>query len=76
MGPSAAGKSTLIKPWIGFERPTRGGVTVAGIDPWKERSGGLAVTGYVPQAPALEGGRTGAGLRPRRCDGGGVHDQE
>jgi ABC-2 type transport system ATP-binding protein len=53
VGPNAAGKSTLIKTWIGFERPTRGGVTVAGIDPWRDRSGALAHVGYVPQSPAL-----------------------
>ncbi len=53
VGPNAAGKSTLIKTWVGFERPTRGSVTVAGIDPWKDRSGALARLGYVPQSPSL-----------------------
>jgi ABC-2 type transport system ATP-binding protein len=53
VGPNAAGKSTLIKTWVGFERPTRGGVTVAGIDPWRNRSGALAHLGYVPQSPSL-----------------------
>jgi ABC-2 type transport system ATP-binding protein len=56
VGPNAAGKSTLIKTWIGFERPTRGGVTVAGIDPWRDRSGVLGQVGYVPQSPALYDG--------------------
>jgi len=53
VGPNAAGKSTLIKTWVGFERPTRGRVTVAGIDPWRDRSGALAHIGYVPQSPSL-----------------------
>ena len=53
VGPNAAGKSTLIKTWVGFERPSRGRVTVAGIDPWHDRSGALAQVGYVPQSPAL-----------------------
>lgn len=53
VGPNAAGKSTLIKTWVGFERPTRGNVTVGGIDPWKDRSGVLGLLGYVPQSPAL-----------------------
>jgi ABC-2 type transport system ATP-binding protein len=53
VGPNAAGKSTLIKTWVGFERPTRGGVTVAGIDPWKDRAAVLGQIGYVPQSPAL-----------------------
>ncbi|MEX1156604.1 MAG: ABC transporter ATP-binding protein, partial [Chloroflexota bacterium] len=56
VGPNAAGKSTLIKTWVGFERPTRGGVTVAGIDPWKDRSAVLGMVGYVPQSPALYDG--------------------
>ncbi len=53
VGPNAAGKSTLIKTWVGFERPTRGSVTVAGIDPWRDRSGALEHLGYVPQSPSL-----------------------
>jgi len=56
VGPNAAGKSTLIKTWVGFEKPTRGSVRVAGIDPWKDRSGALAKLGYVPQSPALYDG--------------------
>lgn len=58
VGPNAAGKSTLIKTWIGFERPTRGSVTVGGIDPWKDRSSVLGLVGYVPQSPALYDGLT------------------
>jgi ABC-2 type transport system ATP-binding protein len=53
VGPNAAGKSTLIKTWVGFERPTRGAVTVAGTDPWRDRSAVLGQIGYVPQSPAL-----------------------
>jgi ABC-2 type transport system ATP-binding protein len=53
VGPNAAGKSTLIKTWVGFERPTRGRVTVAGIDPWRDRARALDHVGYVPQSPAL-----------------------
>ncbi len=56
VGPNAAGKSTLIKTWVGFERPTRGSVSVKGVDPWRDRSGALAHLGYVPQSPALYDG--------------------
>jgi len=49
VGPNAAGKSTLIRTWLGFERPTRGAVRVAGYDPWKNRRPALAALGYVPQ---------------------------
>jgi ABC-2 type transport system ATP-binding protein len=53
VGPNAAGKSTLIKTWVGFERPTRGSVTVASVDPWQDRSAALHHLGYVPQSPSL-----------------------
>lgn len=56
VGPNAAGKSTLIKTWVGFERPTRGSAAVMGIDPWRDRSKALANVGYVPQSPALYDG--------------------
>ena len=56
VGPNAAGKSTLIKTWVGFEKPTRGSVSVMGIDPWRDRSRALAKVGYVPQSPALYDG--------------------
>jgi ABC-2 type transport system ATP-binding protein len=56
VGPNAAGKSTLIKTWVGFERPTRGSVSVMGVDPWRDRSGALASLGYVPQSPSLYDG--------------------
>lgn len=56
VGPNAAGKSTLIKTWVGFEKPTRGTAAVMGVDPWRHRSKALANVGYVPQSPALYDG--------------------
>lgn len=56
VGPNAAGKSTLLKTWVGFERPTRGSVRVAGLDPSRERTAALGHVGYVPQSPALYDG--------------------
>ena len=53
VGPNAAGKSTLIKTWVGFERPTRGSAAVMGLDPLRQRSESLAHVGYVPQSPSL-----------------------
>ncbi len=53
VGPNAAGKSTLIKTWIGFERPTAGQVSVAGIDPVRSAVQALAKIAYVPQRPEL-----------------------
>ncbi len=56
VGPNAAGKSTLIKTWVGFEKPTRGSARVSGVDPWRDRTKALANVGYVPQSPALYDG--------------------
>ena len=53
VGPNAAGKSTLIKTFVGFERPDAGSVTVAGVDPIRDRAGALAHIGYIPQTPSL-----------------------
>ena len=53
VGPNAAGKSTLIRTWVGFEQPTSGSVRVAGIDPASDPAAALRHVGYVPQQPAL-----------------------
>lgn len=53
VGPNAAGKSTLMKTWVGFERPTDGMARVHGLDPWRSRSAALERVAYLPQAPAL-----------------------
>lgn len=53
IGPNAAGKSTLLKTWVGFERPTHGDVAVMGIDPWRNRARALKHLAYVAQRPAL-----------------------
>lgn len=53
VGPNAAGKSTLMKTFVGFERPTAGEVRVHGVDPWRDRAGALSRLGYVPQSPSL-----------------------
>lgn len=49
VGPNAAGKSTLIRTWIGFEQPTYGQVRVDGIDPSKHDREARSRVGYVPQ---------------------------
>ncbi len=56
VGPNAAGKSTLIKTWVGFEKPTSGSARVMGIDPWRDRTAALARVGYIPQSPSLYDG--------------------
>jgi ABC-2 type transport system ATP-binding protein len=56
IGPNAAGKSTLIKTWVGFEQPTRGSALVAGVDASRDPAAALEHIGYVPQRPALYDG--------------------
>jgi ABC-2 type transport system ATP-binding protein len=53
VGPNGSGKSTFMKACVGFERPTRGRVEVAGVDPWRNRPAALGRLGYVPQVSAL-----------------------
>ena len=53
VGPNGAGKSTLLRTWLGFERPTRGTVSVAGMDPSRRRGDAIRQLGYIPQQPAL-----------------------
>jgi ABC-2 type transport system ATP-binding protein len=53
IGPNAAGKSTLIKTFLGFERPNAGRVSVGGFDPVADRAQSLGHLGYIPQTPAL-----------------------
>jgi ABC-2 type transport system ATP-binding protein len=53
VGPNGSGKSTLLKAWVGFERPTTGRLRIRDIDPARNRSAAIALTGYVPQAPSL-----------------------
>ena len=53
VGPNGSGKSTLIRGWIGFEPPTEGRLSIAGIDPQRHRKTAVTRSGYVPQQPAL-----------------------
>jgi len=53
LGPNGAGKSTLIRCFLGFERPTKGFVTVDGIDPARDRAKALSRVGYVGQETGL-----------------------
>lgn len=53
VGPNAAGKSTLMRTWVGFERPSTGSVRVFDVDPWSDRTRAIEMLAYVPQQPAL-----------------------
>lgn len=53
VGPNAAGKSTLLRTWMGFERPTSGAAFAAGRDSWDDRAQAVRHIGYVSQSPTL-----------------------
>ena len=53
VGPNDAGKSTLLKLCIGFERPTAGRLEVNGVDPVRHRDRAITSIGYVPQTASL-----------------------
>lgn len=47
LGPNGAGKSTTIKMLTGILRPNAGTLTVAGLDPWKDRERHVRNIGVV-----------------------------
>jgi ABC-2 type transport system ATP-binding protein len=53
VGPNGAGKTTLIKSLVGALRPSRGGVSVMGLNPLGDRAELRRRIGYMPQGPAL-----------------------
>ena len=53
VGPNGAGKSTTIKLLTAQLRPTRGSVTVGGIDVVEDPNGARRKLGYVPEEPKL-----------------------
>ena len=53
LGPNGAGKSTTIRLLLGLLRPTRGNVSLFGLDLRKHRSEILARTGSLVETPSL-----------------------
>lgn len=53
LGENGAGKTTLIRILTGFQKPTSGACTVAGIDPSKHPGDVRRNIGYVSDSPAL-----------------------
>jgi ABC-2 type transport system ATP-binding protein len=53
LGPNGAGKSTTLKAVVGLKRPTRGAITVAGVDAVADPVGARRKLGYLPELPAL-----------------------
>lgn len=53
LGENGAGKTTLIRTLTGFQKPTRGGCSVLGLDPEVDSQQLRRRVGYVSDAPAL-----------------------
>ena len=53
VGPNGAGKSTTIKLLTAQLLPTRGSVTVGGVDVVEDPNGARRQLGYVPEDPSL-----------------------
>jgi len=56
VGPSGAGKTTLIDLFLGLYDPDKGSVRVGGLDPRELREQRPGLISYVPQRPGLVSG--------------------
>jgi ABC-2 type transport system ATP-binding protein len=59
LGSNGAGKSTTIKMLCGLLKPTRGSVSVAGVDLARKPLQAKAMLGYLPENPVLYDRLTG-----------------
>jgi ATP-binding cassette subfamily C protein len=72
IGPSGAGKTTLVDLMLGLIEPTSGKVTIGGIDPRVLTDARPGLVSYVPQNPGLVSGtiaeNIALGLDPDQID--------
>jgi ATP-binding cassette subfamily C protein len=72
IGPSGAGKTTLVDLMLGLIQPTSGKVTINGIDPLILTDARPGLVSYVPQNPGLVSGtiaeNIALGLDPDQID--------
>ena len=68
VGTNGAGKTTTIRHLMGFLKPDRGRVTVAGLDAWKHAAEIKKKVGYVPGEIAFPDARTGTEFLRRQAE--------
>jgi ABC-type multidrug transport system fused ATPase/permease subunit len=78
IGPSGAGKTTLVDLILGLVLPDSGSVLIGGVEPNQLRSIAPGVISYVPQKPGLVSGtiaeNVALGVSPERIDRALVHE--
>lgn len=76
VGPSGAGKTTLVDIILGLNTPREGTVLVDGMDPFELRVNGPGLVSYVPQNPGMVQGsiaeNVALGIEPSAIDMGRV----
>lgn len=72
VGPSGAGKTTLVDLILGLIEPTSGEVRVDGVHPMVARGDGAVTISYVPQRPGIVSGtildNVALGVEPAQVD--------
>ena len=74
LGPNGAGKSTTMRHLMGFSKPQKGTVSIAGLDCTKQSRQIMEKVGYLPGEVALPEGLTGRAFIKMMQDMRGVKD--
>ena len=76
LGPNGAGKSTTIRHIMGFSKPTKGSITLFGIETFGHTQDILKRVGYLPGEPAIPQGLDGMGFLRMMQDMRGERNDE
>ncbi|GHU44931.1 ABC transporter ATP-binding protein [Clostridia bacterium] len=74
VGTNGAGKTTLIRQMMGFLRPERGSIKIAGFDSWKDSAKIKQNIGYIPGEIAFPDAPTGTEFLRRQAELLGLTD--
>lgn len=76
LGPNGAGKSTTIRHIMGFSKPTKGSITLFGMETFGNTQYLLKRVGYLPGEPAIPQGLDGMGFLRMMQDMRGERNDE